>query len=65
MWSILRKRETKVYINGPGHMIEMAAMPIYGLNLKNLLWNQWTDFNETWYVAMGTLAHHGLYKSWP
>ena len=21
---------TKVYINGPGHMTEMAAMPIYG-----------------------------------
>ena len=27
---------TKVYINGPGHMTKMAAMPIYG-NLKNLL----------------------------
>ena len=33
-------------------------------NLKNLLlWNRWTDFNETWYVALGTLAHHSLYKS--
>ena len=28
---------TKVYINGPGHMTKMAAMPIYGKNLKNLL----------------------------
>ena len=28
---------TKVYINGPGHMTKMAAMPIYGKNLcKNL-----------------------------
>ena len=24
---------TKVYINGPGHMAKMAAMPIYGKNL--------------------------------
>ena len=25
---------TKVYINGPGHMTKMAAMPIYGKNVK-------------------------------
>ena len=25
--------ETKGYINGPGHMTKMAAMPIYGKNL--------------------------------
>ena len=25
---------TKVYINGPGHMTKMAAVPIYGKNLK-------------------------------
>ena len=24
----------KVYINGPGHMTKMAAMPIYGKTLK-------------------------------
>ena len=24
---------TKVYINGPGHMTKLAAMPIYGKNL--------------------------------
>ena len=24
---------TKVYINGPGHLTKMAAMPIYGKNL--------------------------------
>ena len=28
---------TKVCSNGPGHMTKMAAMPIYGKNLKNLL----------------------------
>ena len=25
---------TKVYLNGLGHMTKMAAMPIYGKNLK-------------------------------
>ena len=25
---------TKVLINGPGHVTKMAAMPIYGKNLK-------------------------------
>ena len=25
---------TKAYINGPGHMTKMAAMPIYGGNLQ-------------------------------
>ena len=25
---------TKVYINGPGHMTKIAAMPIYGKNLE-------------------------------
>ena len=30
----------KSYSNGLGHMTNMAAMPIYGKNLKNLLQNQ-------------------------
>ena len=30
-------RGTKVCSNGPGHMPNMAVMPIYGKNLKNLL----------------------------
>ena len=46
-----------------GHLTKMAAKPIYGKN--PLLWNQWTDFHELWYVAQGTLAHHILYKLWP
>ena len=25
---------TKVFSNGPGHMTKMAAMPVYGKNLK-------------------------------
>ena len=53
---------TKVYINSPGHMTKMAAMPIYGKNLKKLLQNRWADFHETWYVASGNPAHHSLYK---
>ena len=54
---------TKVCINGPGHMTKMAAMPIYGQNLKNLLLqNRRADFDETWYVASGTPVHHSLYK---
>ena len=33
--------EMKVYSNGPGHMTNMATVPIYGKPLKNLLlWNQ-------------------------
>ena len=27
---------TKVYTNGPGHMTKMAAMPIYGKNVKKI-----------------------------
>ena len=29
---------------------------------KNLLRNQWTDFNETWFVASRTPAHYSSYK---
>ena len=54
---------TKVCINSPGHMSKMAAMHIYGKNLKNLLLkNRRADFYETFYVASGTPAHHSLYK---
>ena len=42
----------KIYINELGHMTNMAAMPIYGKNLKNLLLqNQYTTDLESWYVA--------------
>ena len=57
----------KVMKNGwhdTGHMTKMAAMPIYGKNpSKNLLLrNRQADFHETWYVALGTPAHHSLFK---
>ena len=54
---------TKVYINGLGHMTKMAAMPIYGKNLKNiLLQNQMSYDLETWHVASGTEGLQSLYK---
>ena len=54
---------TKVYINGPGHMTKMAAMPIYGKNLKNLLLQSQKSYDfETWHVASGTQALQSLYK---
>ena len=43
----------KIYSNELGHMTNMATMPIYGKNLKNLLLQkQWTDDLETWCVAL-------------
>ena len=49
--------ETKVYINHPGHMTKMAAMPIYGKNLKNLLLQNQKSYDlETWHVVSGTQA---------
>ena len=54
---------TKVCINGPGHMTKMAAMPIYGKNLKNLLLQNQKSYDlETWHVASGTQALQSLYK---
>ena len=39
---------TKIFANGPGHMTKMAAMPIYGKSIKNLLlWNQTADDLES------------------
>ena len=52
---------TKVCINGPGHMTKMAAMPIYGKNLKNLLLQNQKSYDlETWHVASGTQARSSL-----
>ena len=57
------KGGTNVYINRPGHMTKMAAMPISGKNLKNLLLpNQKSNDLETWHVELGTKALQSLYK---
>ena len=53
---------TKVCINCPGHMTKMAAMPIYGKTLKNLLQNQKYYDLETWHVTSWTQALQSLYK---
>ena len=58
---------TKVCWRHLGHMTKMAAMPIYGIKpFKNLLLqNRRADFHETWYVALGTSAHHSLFNDDP
>ena len=54
---------TKIYINGLGHMTQMAAMPIYGKTLKNLLLQNQKAYDlETWHVASGTQVLQSLYK---
>ena len=45
-------RGMKVCSNCLGHMTNIAAMPIYGKNLKNLLL-QTADDLENWYAALG------------
>ena len=48
-------RGTKSYINDLGHLIKMAATPIYEKkSFRNLLpWNRLADSLEPWYVASG------------
>ena len=56
-------RRTKVCSNGPGNMTNMAAMLIYGKNIKNLsLWNQMADDLESWYAASGSLKYYQVYS---
>ena len=54
---------TKVYINGPGHMIKMAALPIHGKTFENLLLQNQKFYElETLLVASGTQALQNFYK---
>ena len=54
---------TKVCSDGPGHMTKMAAMTIYGKNLKNLLlWNQKAVDFETCYSAW-VLKYYQVYSN--
>ena len=47
-------------------MTNIAAMPIYGKNLKNLLLrNQKADDVESWYAASGGRVLPSLFKWWP
>ena len=53
--------EMKVCSNGPGHITKVAAMSIYGKNLKNLLLrNLKVDDLGTWYAASGSNDDPGL-----
>ena len=54
---------TNVYINNPGHMTKMAAMPIYGKNPSKIFFSGTTDFNQTWHEASMTQALQCVYKS--
>ena len=56
----------KIYINELCHMTNMAAILIYGKNLKNtLLRNQFTDDLETLYIALPMQVLPRLFKSLP
>ena len=55
-------RGTKVCSNGPGHMTNMAAMPIFNNLKKSLLWNQKADDLEGLYAALSTPVLPGLFK---
>ena len=46
-------------------MTKMAAIPIYGKNLKNLLRNQKANDLETWYAASAVWLLPSLFKWWP
>ena len=53
----------KVSSNVHGHMAKMAAMPIYGKNRKNILFqNRIADDLETWYEASGTRVLPNSFK---
>ena len=59
-------RGTKGCSNGPGHMTKMAAMPINGKNLKNLLLRNQKAYDlETWYIALGgwVLKYYQVYSN--
>ena len=57
---------TKVYSRSLGHMAKMAATPIFGKNATKtfFLQNQRANVLVAWYVALGTRAHHSLFKWW-
>ena len=57
------ERGTKVCINGPGHMTKMAAMPIYGKNLKKSSSPEPAGrFPRNLVCSIGTPVHHSLFK---
>ena len=56
-------RGTKICSNGPNHMTNMAAIPIFDKTFKNLLlWNQKADDLESLYPVLGTQVLPNLFK---
>ena len=64
MWSLDGIGIRKFDYNDLGHMTKLAAMTIYGKNLKknHLLWNQKVNDLENWYAALGTRVLSSLFK---
>ena len=62
--SLGRGGGTNFFSRHLGHMIKMAATPIYGKTLQ-ISSPEPADFHETWYVASGTPAHHSMFNDDP
>ena len=59
------KRVLTAYSNGSVPFYKMAAMPIYGKALKNLLLQNQKSFEaESWYISSGTQGLPCLFKWW-
>ena len=56
------RKGMKICINELDHMTKMAATPIRGEKLKNLLQNKWNDGLKNWYVVLGTRVLPRLFK---
>ena len=50
------------FSNGSAPSNKIAALPIYGKTLKNLLQNQENFGAESWYIASGTQGLPSLFK---
>ena len=62
----VRYTEIKIWWHDAGHMTKMAATPIYGKNPSKIFFSgTGGPIHETWYVVLGTPAHHILFKWWP
>ena len=68
-WAIFNQNAYVIFLvqgnenkHDAGHMIKMAAMPIYYINTYLVTRNQCVDFDETWYEASEIKAHYILFK---
>ena len=62
-----RYKEMKIWWHNAGHMTKMATMLICGKNPSKIFISGTGRLISTknWYVALGTPAHHSLFKWWP